>query len=370
MEQKIKNIITEWFFRLENGYATKPYSENDLKVLEEVLKEYQIPNWKQISNNWKGIQTEDPKNDIEHDDTSEIEREELSADFRNLLDSVETFKEIITRKYFPPGYEVTGLEQLFSKIVEQPKSISDNIRRIIAKKSNRDFTNGTFKMGQYERILYGLIKETIKIPTSSPELLWLLFIFDCEPTKSELNSSLLGNLKSKNGIAYFHKFASDLITLGTINPKLASMLTVIKNISDVFFDSAIDDFSTKSINKVLDELADPENLDQLKSITSKNTKITAIRNLMDKLKNTLENHNLTEFPNTFCSEFNINLSELLSKCPYYGTIVDDMVYIMHSSEVFPQYNATDNNRLNENIISLDNLELIVDGNVINTKLVG
>jgi hypothetical protein len=40
--EKIDNIIRDWFYELPNGYAEHPYSQKELKVLDEVLAKYGI----------------------------------------------------------------------------------------------------------------------------------------------------------------------------------------------------------------------------------------------------------------------------------------------------------------------------------------
>ena len=39
MAKHIKDILTEWFYRLPNGYAIKPYNQKELQVLEQILQE-------------------------------------------------------------------------------------------------------------------------------------------------------------------------------------------------------------------------------------------------------------------------------------------------------------------------------------------
>lgn len=39
MQRNITDILSEWFYRLPNGYATEPYSDLELQVLEKILAE-------------------------------------------------------------------------------------------------------------------------------------------------------------------------------------------------------------------------------------------------------------------------------------------------------------------------------------------
>ena len=42
MKKNITDILSEWFYRLPKGYATEPYSDTELKVLENILIEQGI----------------------------------------------------------------------------------------------------------------------------------------------------------------------------------------------------------------------------------------------------------------------------------------------------------------------------------------
>ena len=42
MQSNITDILAEWFYRLPNGYATEPYNDQELQILEKVLLEHDI----------------------------------------------------------------------------------------------------------------------------------------------------------------------------------------------------------------------------------------------------------------------------------------------------------------------------------------
>ena len=39
-ESAMDEVLAEWFYRLPKGYATHPYTNEELKVLDEVMQEY------------------------------------------------------------------------------------------------------------------------------------------------------------------------------------------------------------------------------------------------------------------------------------------------------------------------------------------
>jgi hypothetical protein len=41
-------IVAEWFYRLPKGYAEQPYTESELKVLDEVVNEYDAGGFKTV----------------------------------------------------------------------------------------------------------------------------------------------------------------------------------------------------------------------------------------------------------------------------------------------------------------------------------
>ena len=42
MKRNITDILTEWFYRLPNGYAIEPYVETELQILSNILVENNI----------------------------------------------------------------------------------------------------------------------------------------------------------------------------------------------------------------------------------------------------------------------------------------------------------------------------------------
>lgn len=367
---ELKELINEWFFRSPKGYVMPPYSDSELKILIGILKENNISNWKDYVNYFSQLKEVEQVEDSSEETSATQPELESNDDFRNVLNSVEKFREVIVRRYFPAGFDVDGLDNLYQSIMEQPETIQNGIRRIIAKKSNRDFNNGTFKMGQYEKILYDLVKQTITIDNSTPELLWLAFLFDSEPM-IHIENGEPGNLKSSLGNAWFHRFSQEAVSIGTINIDLNSILTVLKQIGETIFEISFENYDSKSINKVIEELSDPSSLEDIKMVISKAevTKLAPMKNLSALIKQALGDHDVNQLPLMFKDTFNRCIAAALAKCPYYGTISGDMVYLMHSKEIYPQINATKQYKLNEYVYNLDN-HINIDGNIINSKLMG
>ena len=127
----LNKIIQEWFYRLDKGYATPPYNETELKILDEVLIEFNVSsNYRSTIQNLSSIEE---RSDEEIDDAPPTTDDSAdhyvqNSDFRDLLDSFEKFKEILYRRYFDQGLQIVGLDKLYSDILNQPDSIRDNIR--------------------------------------------------------------------------------------------------------------------------------------------------------------------------------------------------------------------------------------------------
>ena len=369
----IADIVCEWFYRLPTGYAQKPYSKEDISVLEDILKEYKVSNYQSIlsyiSEDGEQVPEED---DEEKRPEKEPETHESNEDFRNLLDSFEQFSDIINRRYITSGLQVQGLDILYKKILELPDTIQDQMRRLIGKRTNRDIYNGTFKMGQYEKILHDLMKHTVNIPNISSEILWFAFILDgkVEPQAAG-NSIETGNLFIDNTNVLIRNFANEVITFGTVDPELGAILTVLINLGEVIDGSKIEDLTKNAINSLLDKITDEENraeLDQFLNLSNV-TKLSALKSLSANIKASLENQNLDELPVKFCTLVDQFISKILSTISYWGTIRDDMVYLTSGESLYPQLNCTKEKKLGGGIFNISNMKLNVLGDVINEKLV-
>ena len=94
----LNKIIQEWFYRLDKGYATPPYNETELKILDEVLIEFNVSsNYRSTIQNLSSIEE---RSDEEIDDAPPTTDDSAdhyvqNSDFRDLLDSFEKFKEIL-----------------------------------------------------------------------------------------------------------------------------------------------------------------------------------------------------------------------------------------------------------------------------------
>lgn len=374
MINDIEKIVNEWFFRLPNGYPKTPNSKEDLLVLEQILKEFGVRNWKSIIQYMQEADKSELNTDTDVGETPPLEPEthESNEDFRNLLDSFEKFSDIINKRYISPGLQIKGLENLYTEIVALPDSLKDNIRRIIGKRTNRDLFNGTFEMGQYEKLLLELIEKTILISNIKNEVFWFAIILDgmVKPNPAD-STSLEGNVEVDGSNVEIGKFGNEAVSLGTLSPELISMLTVIVNLGEVIDGSKIEEFSKESINELLKKISDDANKQELEQFLnlSNSSQLSALKALSNSIKTSLENHDINELPTKFCTEMDRFISEVLARVPYWATITDNMVYITTGQTLYPSLNCTKEYRLGGGIYKIQNNNLIILGDIIKEKLV-
>lgn len=377
MNDVINNIIGEWFYRLPDGYANPPYTEEQLKVLGTVLNEYGFTNWPSILSflsEKEKISTEPEEQDNEEETKPEREAEthESNADFRNLLDSYETFSDVINRRYVVTGIDIGDLNPLYDNLLSQPDSIQDQLRRIIGKRTYRDIYNGTFKMGQYEKILYDVLRHQGMTGNVNPDVLWLAFVLDGKIKGTNVGNKFIdGNLIIDNSDVLAQNFANQTISFGALPAEPSSILTVILKLSEVIDGQQITDLTKSAVNIVLDKITDEENKQELEQFLnlSNTTKLAALKSLSSDIKTALENQNLNELPIKFCSLFDAYISSVLAKIQYFVDVKHgDMVYIVQGKELYPALNCTKEYKLGGGIFSLTDMAVHIDGNIIDAKL--
>lgn len=368
MKKNSNSLISEWFYRLPNGYATIPYTESELNVLEQVLKENGITNWKGIIQHMKeaDVATQEP-------DDSELQPEthESNEDFRNLLDSFEQFSDILNKRYITPGIQIVGLEDLYNELIALPDSIKIHIRKIIGKRTNRDIFYGTFKMGQYEKLLLDVIERTIKINNIKNEVLWFAIVLDGKLKPNALDTSVLtGDVIVNESNVQIGKFNNEIISFGIIDPEIASLLTVLDNLGEVINGSKLNEYTKDSINNLLSSISDESNKQEIEQFLnlSNISKLSALKSLSNNIKAALENHDINELPIKFCSLIDQFISKVLSQVSYWGTISGDMVYITTGQSLFPSLNCTKEGRLGGGIYGIQDNKLRVLGDIIHDKL--
>ena len=100
MAKHIKDILTEWFYRLPKGYAIKPYNQKELQVLEEILTEKGIHTDPII----KSLKEDDFQLDQAFNDAEPVE-EQLISEAQEYPDAVLTAlqQDPAMEKFYPEG---------------------------------------------------------------------------------------------------------------------------------------------------------------------------------------------------------------------------------------------------------------------------
>lgn len=367
----INNIVSEWFYRLPNGYANPPYTEPELDILKEVLVEYNISNWQQIMSFISEDDEQTPEDTAEQLPPKEVETHESNEDFRNLLDSFEQFSDIINRRYIQTGLQVDGLDTLYQKIMALPDTLQDQLRRIIGKRTNRDLFNGTFKMGQYEKILYDLVVETIQIPGISPAVFWFAIVLDGNVKGKSADGTITADVHVDAANVILRNFHNEAVSFGLLDPEIISILTILINLGEVIDGEKIQEFTKSNINSILAKIGDEGNKEELNQFLNMSnvSRLASLKALSTNIKTSLENQNIDELPSKFCALIDAYIAKILATISYWGTIRGDMVYLTEGDTLYPSLNCTKENRLGGGIFNIKDNHLNILGDVINEKLI-
>ncbi len=367
----IKEIITDWFSKLPNGHAEYPYTEEELDLLKESLLEYKIDPLR-IMEYFSGKNFIVEETPINQDSINIDDLENSGNEFRTLLDSYEIFEKVLLARYISAEVTIYGLKNLYAKLVGLPKEQSTHIRRIIAKNTNRDLSGGTFKMGQYEAILLNLLKETVTIKGSTPEILWICIIMGGKMIVDSNDIDIKPNLQI-DGIncKLFDGIERDkVLILGSIPDASISMLQTMINFNEAISDYKPETLDRDSINEVLKSLSSPENRDEITSLlqSAATSKLPALQKLVSKIKSSLGDKDINSITQTFCDDLDKFIMSKLVEIPYYINIVGDMIYMLSSDKLYPSLNCTKENRLSGNVLSLKDYNLYISSNTIAEKM--
>lgn len=367
----LKEIIIDWFSKLPNGHAEHPYTEEELDVLKEILLEYKIEP-SEVMNYFSRRNFIAEEAHIEQDSIDIDDLENSGNEFRTLLDSYEIFEKVLLDRYISAEVTTYGLKSLYAKLVGLPKEQSTHIRRIIAKNTNRELSGGTFKMGQYEAILLNLLKETVTIKGSTPEILWICIvmggkmIIDSNDVDIKANMQIDGiNCKLFDGIE-----RDKVLILGSIPDASISLLQTMINFNEAISDYKPETLDRDSVNEVLKSLSSPENRDEIAGLLQSATtsKLPALQKLVSKIKSSLGDKDINSITQTFCDDLDKFIMSKLVEIPYYINIVGDMIYMLSSDKLYPSLNCTKENRLSGNVLSLKDYNLYISSSAIAEKM--
>lgn len=307
MENKLKNVINEWFSHSDSGFINPPYNETDLTLLKIIVNESvdleedeKEKLTKHIDNKFNKIEEPPPPDRKEKQDR-------FIAKSAPFIQDATSFIQFINQEYLNPGIEISGLEELFNNIIVLETEEFNNVVKLLAKHTNRQIDYGTFKMGQYELKLAELLHNSITLTGASYLNLLLAIIFN-----GNLTGTLVPGISkigvNINGIMVIKNASNELyVPLINFNNAMTSLINDLRILNSVINDNdGTDTMSNSDLNELLKGLQNGSLNDDITNIInqSKTTKIAAIKALAGKLEQMLKGNNTTTIYELFKTTYN------------------------------------------------------------------
>lgn len=358
-----KKIILEWFARLPKGYANYPYSKEEIKVLQEVLDDNEIDaDANDINNASEPGQEEQPE---EPQEPTQRRFRGKTADF---MESPEALSSFIISRYTDGVVKIQGFDKLHKTIRNLSDQRLQSVTKMIYENTNRELINGTFKMGDNERLLLKLILNSLKIQDSNSFNLFLAIIYDGKinayknPTEFQVNFTVAEQIR----VATHTNFNSQTISLGVITPELKNKLETLKGIYKLIKNRDLDSsYPVTEVNSVLAELQNPNVQQEIQNLltNARSSNIESMKALAQQIQTTLDSTSIQELAASFINDVDSVLRLKFSDINHIITVTNRMVYVKRVGQIYKKLKPETN--IPNSIMNFSNGNLNLSSTVFN-----
>jgi len=359
-----KDLINEWFASLDKGYATPPYSKEEWTVLETLRSKYEVI-----------LEAEPEKPNKE---TEKKPDERFVAKTANFMDSPQAFSEYIIENY-TAGTTIPGIELVFQDLVKLSDDKFQDVAKIINSGTNRNPGDGSFGMGDNEKLLYTLLKKHVNIPGGNVDELFLAIIMSgrVKGTKTEDSTDITANIEIDGTKGILHRNIMDIsdLDLATMSTEAVSALDDIFEMSKIVLDQENDpEMQRDKLNDTFRLISDPGIIEEIEQLLQmyQTTDMKILQRLGKTVSNILSNKSPQDLVAAFFTEFDSFIRTVLSKVDYWSTIDPNKytVFIEPSSDIYEMLKSdTENKRISKAVKNLSSYVVTVSGEAINKKLV-
>lgn len=373
MNNLLENILHEWFARLPKGYATTPYSHDELEILEHILI----------------------KNDIEPSPVINKLREagiESDNDTSGSTDSNKTYENdqsafvtYIETNYAAEDQGITGLEQLYDSLKKLPEDTQRGVFKLIDIDTSMDFRVGVDQITKEHEVLHDEMKKYIKIANGDWSELWFSIVYGGKASGAiasqggiETNVTIDGDgvsLKNYKNSTFtnldFGSLNGDSIRTMKMILSIMQLLFNIELMSTRFKDRYDNSYGRGSINNALKALSDD---DVIKSLINdfidyaKTSELPIIKNIYARINSIIGDRDPADLPNIFCNNVDNMIKNKLDTVKYWAVINNYTIYIKPSEDIYNVLKCTDDNQLSPAINSFHKFNLRVNGKSIFDKV--
>jgi hypothetical protein len=356
------DLVNEWFAHLNNGYALPPYSESELNILKEIRMKYDI--------------VEDERDSNETEPTEK----RFHAASLTYMDSPSEFGKFISSK-FTNGGGMEGVDMCFDQLKKLPKDAYQNVMKIIDQGTNRSLSNGTFKMGKYEKMLFEIITKTLKLSNARADQLFIAIVFSGKINDRQfIKNNIVGNDINVQGIGGIvcRNFSSiPIVECGKFSQVTVDSFNKIIQLDNIINDAQLkQSLDRDTINTSLKTIASPEIQSKLDSLMGDESDVSDV-DAVDKIGNTVEQilgkSSALSIVQAFIKNYNSDISELVKNTNHW--IVPDaknyMIYISDSADIYDLLQADETDfRLPTAIVNFAGNTINVSGEKVYWKISG
>lgn len=338
-DRKYKQIVNEWFARLEKGYAEPPYTKHELKVLDEVMQKHNL------------------------------KLNEAPADF---MASPQIFEDYIGEHYVFQDQQVDGLDALYALVVNKPEIV-----KIIDTKYSRNLQSTKYVMSSSEKQLFDIIMRNINIKNGNPSELWFSIVYNGKVKGGVAGRSIVSDVEVGNDDVSLKNYSKlNTVDFGSLSgPTWESIYDIIQISSLITGEKVNISMTRDSINNQLNLLSNSDTQRQIGELIqlSKTTDIKAIKTIGSKFENLIGSDNpadLNKIIDSVLREIDLSIESKLKAVGYWGIIINNTVYLETTENMFNALKSdTKTNRLSPAIIQFKGSKLYVNGNYIHREIV-
>lgn len=338
-DRKYKQIVNEWFARLEKGYAQPPYTKHELKVLDEVMQKYNL------------------------------KLNEAPADF---MASPQIFEDYIKKHYVYAGQQVDGIDRLYASIVNKPEVV-----KIVDTNYSRDLQSTKYVMSSVEKELFDIIMRAISIKNANSSELWFSIVYNGKVKGGVAGRSIVSDVEVGNDDVSLKNYSKlSIVDFGSLSGDVwESVYDIIQMASLITGEKVNISMTRDSINNQLKLLSDPDNQRQIGELIqlSKTTDIKAIQTIGSKFEKLIGSDNpadLNKIIDSVLKQVDSAIATKLRAVGYWGIIINNTVYLETTENMFNSLKSdTKTNRLSPAIIQFKGSKLYVNGNYIHREIV-
>lgn len=370
---KAKNIINEWFAELPRGYALPPYSKEEKEVLRRVVEargiDYSLVESK--------LEDDPSQGEVDSTDMEEPTRPKsrFRAESAPFMENPTELGNFLISRYTDGSVEVSGFESLFKEMKELPGSRLQSVAKILHDNTNRELFNGTFKMGDNERLLRGLLNRYLKIRNSTSDDLFLSIIYNGKITmldnSVDINPTI--SVEGTNGVNLKAFRSLKSVNFGPLPPELSETLNGIFSIYRLTNDKDIRETATSfEINDALKVVQRPEIVNELEQLLQSQqvSNIEAIKKMAQRVRNMIDSNSIGRMASKFVDGVDRTLRSKLQGVSYWAVIGNTMVYISTSNDVYELLKPNDRtNTISTSILNMKDSRIFANAQSIHKELI-